>query len=1021
MTTLPNWCRGRPRHLVLNVEINNEPEDRHTDVSLYPSNDGKHIVHETQAPPAKRRRLAPKHLEDEYATWMPGIVEGEGAEEEQGDEGPSVAHDVVANPEAAARNTKRYLSSEWTGQFWRKRALQDLGLVVQLGHPGTVCHHPDNPLEFVVADSHGIHQVNTRYCACELSLTTNKRRQLLNAGWYPATVTNPHTCATIRVLDEFHLQNLKGGINVQSFVAALARQTDATKVSPPPDVEKAVRRMFRQCSFLKRLKRSGCGHDPAGVKATKAGEMAVLCWACPHDGINLPSGWRDVDKRFLYALILAMDANFRLVNWLIKGAHDDPALGPGWGHLVDDITTCIAFMALLQKDSKVTTGLRTSGVGACMCARHEVIRPCGVGDLQKGEQYANMDYFFFSAILGVTLLHIMISYDIVCQWKVHLPAQSLLLLENLRQTSSDLPDLRERLSFGIPVWHAGAHKDKCQVANSLRYQPGAGHTDGEGIEHGWSRVNPHASSTKEMGAGAHQDALDDIFAHHNFERNIGSGDMLSRKLVIAKEERDVQIKHFREIRDTVLKESAEKWLEDVLAWEEDRSRPNPYELLTGGMTQAAMRLQLQKEEMAEINKGQVVMHATSATGFLTAGLHIEALQRQIAIDASVGTTKLTANQASLLEEHRLQVFHQLQSFWTVQQVYMPHSRNLIQAKDNKRERLGLPFPVAEDIKLWLPSDLSIAARENGCRAGLANMELKLLRRGAQRDQVEPAFEKHLINRRNKNDTGQYKTTRSCTLIGRVGDRVNAQPKKYIWVRDALFKLDGLEQHGRKFKELLPEHTTLDEEELQPDYISTQCMNRACNACGVSSLASAELPLLGPSISFSALRHSTRHRPPPGDPPVGAHSRHSAGGGGPRSSKKVPAKEVPSESRKLTSWIWMAGDTISGTDNKELHASVQREYLKARARKYRWTEEVSLLSEEMRRVLCYLHWREIWWKCREVQWDGLDAEVADGLRAYALRQASICKATAARFEDMWGQSDKAAATNVLEGLEDTILQ
>lgn len=31
-----------------------------------------------------------------------------------------------------------------------------------------------------------------------------------------------------------------------------------------------------------------------------------------------------------------MDANFRLVNRLIKGAHDDPALGPGWGHLVDD-------------------------------------------------------------------------------------------------------------------------------------------------------------------------------------------------------------------------------------------------------------------------------------------------------------------------------------------------------------------------------------------------------------------------------------------------------------------------------------------------------------------------------------------------------------------------------------------------------------------------------------------------------------------------------------------------------------
>lgn len=138
-------------------------------------------------------------------------------------------------------------------------------------------------------------------------------------------------------------------------------------------------------------------------------------------------------------------------------------------------------------------------------------------------RYANMDYIFFSAIMGVVLLHIMISYDIVCQWKVHLAARSLLLPEHLRQTSSDLPDLKDRLSFGIPIWHAGAHEDKCQVSNSLRYQPGAGHTDGEGVERGWSRVNPHASSTKEMGAGARQDALDDIFAHNNFERNIGLG------------------------------------------------------------------------------------------------------------------------------------------------------------------------------------------------------------------------------------------------------------------------------------------------------------------------------------------------------------------------------------------------------------------------------------------------------------------------------------------------------------------
>lgn len=52
--------------------------------------------------------------------------------------------------------------------------------------------------------------------------------------------------------------------------------------------------MCRQWALLKRYKRAGRGHDPDGVQATKGGGCAVLCWACPHDGINLPDGWRDV-------------------------------------------------------------------------------------------------------------------------------------------------------------------------------------------------------------------------------------------------------------------------------------------------------------------------------------------------------------------------------------------------------------------------------------------------------------------------------------------------------------------------------------------------------------------------------------------------------------------------------------------------------------------------------------------------------------------------------------------------------
>ena len=71
--------------------------------------------------------------------------------------------------------------------------------------------------------------------------------------------------------------------------------------------------------------------------------------------------------------------------------------------------------------------------------------------------------------------------------------------------------------------------------------------------------------------------------------NIVSGDALSRKLIIAKEERDVQLRAFAEVRDTVTPQAAEQWVNEVKAWEKERilpvknqKAPNPYELPKNG-------------------------------------------------------------------------------------------------------------------------------------------------------------------------------------------------------------------------------------------------------------------------------------------------------------------------------------------------------------------------------------------------------------------------------------------------------
>jgi cobalamin biosynthesis protein CobT len=76
-----------------------------------------------------------------------------------------------------------------------------------------------------------------------------------------------------------------------------------------------------------------------------------------------------------------------------------------------------------------------------------------------------------------------------------------------------------------------------------------------------------------------------------------------------------------------------------------------------------------------------------------------------------------------------------------------------------------------------------------------------------------------------------------------------------------------------------------------------------------------------------------------------------------------------------------------------------EWAKAWARTKRWTEEVQLLKEEMRRVPITLRWKADWWSERADP-DGLTGAHAEGAHAYAARQAHLLRALAAHFETMW---------------------
>jgi hypothetical protein len=52
--------------------------------------------------------------------------------------------------------------------------------------------------------------------------------------------------------------------------------------------------IMRQWCEVKCMKRAKRGHDPGGVWATKQGELAVMCRACPQPDYNLPDDWNEI-------------------------------------------------------------------------------------------------------------------------------------------------------------------------------------------------------------------------------------------------------------------------------------------------------------------------------------------------------------------------------------------------------------------------------------------------------------------------------------------------------------------------------------------------------------------------------------------------------------------------------------------------------------------------------------------------------------------------------------------------------
>ncbi|TRM61977.1 hypothetical protein BD626DRAFT_548776 [Schizophyllum amplum] len=848
------------------------------------------------------------------------------------------------------RTMPLHVIQAWSGSYWERTSLTKMGLVYQVGHGGLPCVCPDPAIRTMVVLDAILHTVRYRYCSCRGLRTLNATRQLLRNRWYPATVTDPETCVTFNALDTFRLAAIHANVNVNNWLKAIEERTDALKLGKVPDRRAAFHRVVRQYTFLLRAKRFGRGNDRSGLRGTQQGGLAWRCWACPREGVNLPAGWQDVDENdaYLYRPTLAFDANFRLKNLVRANERHDPELADGYGyfvkkdeykeHIASYMSTCIAFKALVEKDTKATAGLRVSGVAGAICARHELVQPHGLADLQKGERYCNMDYVLLSVVAIMGYAALTVSYDIGCQFMINFFARMKKMPGRLQWDEKDLD-----IIFGLPVWHGGIHEEICRTRNSLKYHQGVGRTDGEAIERIWSLLNPFAWATKYMGEGARHDWLEDKVDSINFGKLVGLVYLLARRYIVAVDELRVQVDAFRSICKSIEPAVLRQWKQDVNAWRKDRSLPCPYTApIIEGLTEAEIRRRLDREELEDIKAGRAGVEGTSQTAFLVAGMRLEGAQRRIVADLN-GRSVLPMNVEGLINNRRRSLLDKLKPYNDLLKTYIPGAPTV--ASDAACDTAVDP----EHLPIVLPSSLPHNKQRMLCAEGLPAKELQL-RRGVGTDALQQLRKKlhakqYYIEHRNKSLTGQKANTRSHTMLATLQERIDYDAETYRAARRAILSLRNVDDDP-DFPKLLAKDLQLEGEWRDED-----------------DDAARRLAAAG--------RQRARHI-------------HVSTG------------------KHTMSWIWTANGVYSdaSVNKDEVDKTIQHLWARALARKDRWVEEAELLREDMRRCLRSLEFEAEVWRLRADVDLGRGAGYYSGTRAYALKHQAQWLQLRDHFRNVW---------------------
>ncbi|KAJ7795078.1 hypothetical protein B0H14DRAFT_3496404 [Mycena olivaceomarginata] len=550
-----------------------------------------------------------------------------------------------------------------------------------------------------------------------------------------------------------------------------------------------------------------------------------------------------------------------------------------------------------------------------------------------------------SVLVVLQMLCVVVSYDIACQYSIKFWERQLKMPEWMRLR---MPP--KNLLWKVPNFHLPPHKDKCHGPYSFHFMWGARMTHGEGVEQNWAFSNGAAASTRLMGPGARQATLEDVFGFHNYDRVLAMHRVLPKRLAVSLKEGtkhkpafDAFSKGLEESRP----EEVKQWKDEVLRWE-TRSHPDasdcPFRSVEEVTTLRSIQLQIATEEFLCTEDRLEVERDHTPGSFITMGLELEEIQLEIDVRALKDPSPA---QKLAFTKRRITLLKRIHKFRQVQGVYMPALRVLL-SNEQRQVYDGNGEQLPEATRLFMPSELANSyVRGKACAPGLSELEARM-REGEASEGLEAV--RHGLRTRTmtnryklRNWTGQGMMTKGQGILRHINIKIHAAKLRYRYARAALLALRG---HGQWEERL----RVLEDDDRRNLKTST-----------------------GPSSGGAFIE--------------GGVARASALAAG--------------EGSHTLSWIWYSAGQAADENDLRLHDALRLEWCKAYARAKRFSEDVRLLREEMRRTMAYGYTAAGKWDAvaRE-ELPGTPPEVTEGRCAYAVEHAATERATCALLEKKW---------------------